>query len=106
MDMDTEKEATDLAKSPELSDAEEEKAEDKKSDEEKEEQKKISLSTYLKFLLVMINSTLTSMTKYLNRFSHDYRYIRKVLAKEKKILKVEIELLRKNRNVLYRNQLS
>ncbi|XP_020278165.1 piezo-type mechanosensitive ion channel component isoform X3 [Pseudomyrmex gracilis] len=89
VEMETEKEATDLAKSPELSDEEEERAEDKKSDEEKEEQKKVSFSTYLKFLLVMINSTLISMTKYLNRFSHDYRYIRKVLAKEKKTLKAK-----------------
>lgn len=85
-----EKEATDLAKTPEPSDTEEEKIEDKKSDKKEEEQKKVSFSTYFKFLLVMINSTLTSMTKYLNRFSHDYRYIRKVLAKEKKILKVQI----------------
>lgn len=28
------------------------------------------------------------MTRYLNRFSRDYRYIRKVLTKEKKLLKV------------------
>lgn len=85
-----EKEITDLAETPEPSDAEEEKLkeEDKKSDEEKEDKKKVSFSTYFKFLLVMINSTLISMTKYLNRFSHDYRYIRKVLAKEKKTLKV------------------
>lgn len=86
-----EKEVTDLAKTPESSDIEEEKIEDKKSDKkEEEEEKKVSFSTYFKFLLVMINSTLTSMTKYLNRFSYDYRYIRKVLAKEKKILKVHI----------------
>lgn len=91
VEMETEeKEATDLAKTSELSDTEEEKIEDKKSDKKEEEQKKVSFSTYFKFLLVMINSTLTSMTKYLNRFSHDYRYIRKVLAKEKKILKVQI----------------
>lgn len=90
-----EKEATDLAKTPEPSDSEEEKVvEDKKSDEKEEEQKKVSFSTYFKFLLVMINSTLTSMMKYLNRFSHDYRYIRKVLAKEKKILKVYIIILK------------
>jgi len=84
------KEATDLAKTPEISsDEEEDKSKDKKEDDkEKEEQKKASFSTYFKFLLVMINSTLTSMTKYLNQFSHDYRYIRKVLAREKKTLKV------------------
>lgn len=89
-----EKEATDLAKTPESSDTEEEKIreEDKKGDKKEEEQKKVSFSTYFKFLLVMINSTLTSMTKYLNRFSYDYRYIRKVLAKEKKVLKVQISL--------------
>ncbi|KAM0736630.1 Piezo-type mechanosensitive ion channel component 1 [Formica fusca] len=84
------KEATDLAKTPESSDEEEDKLEDKKEDDkEKEEEKKASFSTYFKFLLVMINSTLTSMTKYLNRFSHDYRYIRKVLAREKKTLKAK-----------------
>ncbi|KAL0119117.1 hypothetical protein PUN28_009604 [Cardiocondyla obscurior] len=90
VEMETEeKDATDLAKTPEPSDTEEEKIEDKESDEKKEEQKKVSFSTYFKFLLVMINSTLISMTRYLNRFSHDYRYIRKVLAKEKKILKAK-----------------
>ncbi|XP_012229785.1 piezo-type mechanosensitive ion channel component isoform X2 [Linepithema humile] len=90
VEMETEeKEITDLAKTPEPSDAEEEKEGDKKSDEEKEDKKKVSFSTYFKFLLVMINSTLISMTKYLNRFSHDYRYIRKVLAKEKKTLKAK-----------------
>lgn len=84
-----EKEITDLARSPESSDEEEGRAKEKKSDEEeKEDTKKVSFFTYFKFVLVMINSTLTSMTKYLNRFSHDYRYIRKVLAKEKKLLKV------------------
>ncbi|KAL6263389.1 hypothetical protein P5V15_006180 [Pogonomyrmex californicus] len=89
VEMETEeKEVTDLAKTPEPSDAEEEKT-DSKSDEKKEEQKKVSFSTYFKFLLVIINSTLTSMTKYLNQFSHDYRYIRKVLAKEKKLLKAK-----------------
>jgi len=89
-----EKEITDLAKSPESSDAEERTRDKKDQKEEKEEQKKVSFFTYFKFLLVMINSTLTSMTRYLNRFSHDYRYIRKVLAKEKKILKVRIMQLK------------
>ncbi|XP_071635421.1 piezo-type mechanosensitive ion channel component isoform X5 [Temnothorax longispinosus] len=89
VEMETEeKDATDLAKTPEPSDTEDEKIEDK-DDKKEEEQKKVSFSTYFKFLLVMINSTLTSMTKYLNRFSHDYRYIRKVLAKEKKDLKAK-----------------
>lgn len=90
------KEATDLAKTPECSDEEEDKSEDKKEDDKKtEDDKKASLSTYFKFLLVMINSTLTSMTKYLNQFSHDYRYIRKVLAREKKTLKVKIKFKKK-----------
>ncbi|XP_017788930.1 PREDICTED: piezo-type mechanosensitive ion channel component [Habropoda laboriosa] len=63
--------------------------EDKRVEKEKEdeEDENVSVSTYFKFLVVMINSTLTSMTKYLNRFSRDYRYIRKVLTKEKKLLK-------------------
>ncbi|CAL1685708.1 unnamed protein product [Lasius platythorax] len=91
VEMETEdKEVTDLVKTPESSDEEEDKLEDKKEgDKEKEDQKKASFFTYFKFLLVMINSTLTSMTKYLNRFSHDYRYIRKVLAREKKTLKAK-----------------
>lgn len=88
----------DLAKTPEPSDIEEEEDDGKgekeepqdKSDDEKKDQKKVSICTYLKFLLAMINSTLTSLTKYLNRFSHDYRYIRKVLMKEKTNLKVYI----------------
>lgn len=95
VEMETEeKEATDLAKTPEPSDTEEDKIKDEASDKKDEQQKKVSFSTYFKFLLVMINSTLISMTRYLNRFSHDYRYIRKVLAKEKKILKVRIIILR------------
>lgn len=43
----------------------------------------------------MVNSTMVSMTKYLNRFSRDYRYIRKVLSKEKRILKVSTEKFHK-----------
>ncbi|XP_076388823.1 piezo type mechanosensitive ion channel component isoform X5 [Megachile rotundata] len=65
------------------------KRKEEEEEEEEEEEKKVSFVTYLKFLLVMINSTLTSMTRYLNRFSRDYRYIRKVLAKEKKLLKAK-----------------
>lgn len=65
------------------------KAGEREEKEEKEEDtSKIPLATYFKFLLVMVNSALTSMTTYLNRFSRDYRYIRKVLLKEKKLLKV------------------
>jgi len=97
-----EKEVTDLAKTPEPSDIEEEKIEDKESDKKEEEQKKVSFFTYFKFLLVMINSTLTSMTKYLNRFSYDYRYIRRVLAKEKKILKVYINYYFKKLKLIYK----
>ncbi|EFN75267.1 Protein FAM38B, partial [Harpegnathos saltator] len=86
----------DSAKTPEPSDIEDEegkeekeKPQDKKSDDEKGDQKKVSVFTYLKFLLAVINSSLISMTKYLNRFSHDYRFIRKVLMKEKTNLKAK-----------------
>ncbi|XP_071867867.1 piezo type mechanosensitive ion channel component isoform X11 [Bombus fervidus] len=58
-------------------------------EETREDEQKVSIATYFKFVIVMINSTLTSMTKYLNRFSRDYRYIRKVLTKEKKVLKTK-----------------
>lgn len=61
--------------------------------DEEENEDKVSIVTYLKFLLAFINSTMVSMTKYLNRFSNDYRYIRKVLAKEKKSLKVRLCVL-------------
>lgn len=61
---------------------------DEKEEETQEDEQKVSIATYFKFIIVMVNSTLTSMTKYLNRFSRDYRYIRKVLTKEKKVLKV------------------
>ncbi|KAK9296007.1 hypothetical protein QLX08_009854 [Tetragonisca angustula] len=76
-------------KTPEPTD--DEYGEDKEADEKKteEDDQKVSIATYLKFLIVMINSTLTSMTRYLNRFSRDYRYIRKVLTKEKKVLKAK-----------------
>jgi hypothetical protein len=49
---------------------------------------KMSVSTYFKFVWAFINSTMVSLTKYLNNYSNDYRYVRKVLAKEKKLLKV------------------
>ncbi|XP_043598036.1 piezo-type mechanosensitive ion channel component isoform X4 [Bombus pyrosoma] len=58
-------------------------------EETQEDEQKVSVATYFKFIIVMVNSTLTSMTKYLNRFSRDYRYIRKVLTKEKKVLKTK-----------------
>ncbi|XP_058794046.1 piezo-type mechanosensitive ion channel component isoform X2 [Phymastichus coffea] len=50
---------------------------------------KISLLTYFKFSWAFINSTMVSLTKYLNRYSNDYRYVRKVLAKEKRLLKAK-----------------
>lgn len=76
-------------KTPEPSDDDyEEDKVDSKEEKQSDEEPKVSFITYLKFLLVIINSALTSMTTYLNRFSRDYRYIRKVLAKEKKLLKV------------------
>ncbi|XP_006609654.1 piezo-type mechanosensitive ion channel component [Apis dorsata] len=66
--------------------------EEKKDEEEIPKEEKISIATYFKFLIVMINSTFISMTRYLNRFSRDYRYIRKVLTKEKKLLKAKPDL--------------
>lgn len=77
-----EKDVEEREKTPEVE-------ENKKDEEEipmKEE--RISIATYFNFLIVIINSTFISMTRYLNRFSRDYRYIRKVLTKEKKLLKV------------------
>ncbi|XP_046824974.1 piezo-type mechanosensitive ion channel component isoform X4 [Vespa crabro] len=56
-------------------------------EEDDGKEKKVSISTYFQFFLVMVNSTLISMIKYLNQFSRDYRYIRKILALEKKLLK-------------------
>ncbi|XP_046586932.1 piezo-type mechanosensitive ion channel component isoform X2 [Neodiprion lecontei] len=56
-------------------------------DENVEEKKKISLATYFKFVWAFINSAIVSMTKHLNIYSQDYRYIRKVLTEEKKNLK-------------------
>nr|XP_034178628.1 piezo-type mechanosensitive ion channel component isoform X2 [Osmia lignaria] len=76
-------------KTPQPSDDEYEEDKVEEKEEKEEEEKKVSLSTYFKFLFVMINSALTSMTKYMNRFSRDYRYIRKVLAIEKKLLKAK-----------------
>ncbi|XP_076644272.1 piezo type mechanosensitive ion channel component isoform X3 [Halictus rubicundus] len=78
------------AKTPESSEYGEDKVDGPKTKEDEEEEEvKVSFVTYFKFLVVIINSALTSMTKYLNRFSRDYRYIRKVLAKEKKVLKAK-----------------
>ncbi|KAF7992315.1 hypothetical protein HCN44_001640 [Aphidius gifuensis] len=64
-------------------------------DEEKSDTpKNISLLTYFKFMIEFINSAMVSATRYLNKFSRDYRYIRKVLAKEKKILKAKPDFRR------------
>ncbi|KAK7789716.1 hypothetical protein R5R35_007290 [Gryllus longicercus] len=43
--------------------------------------------TFLKFAWAFVESAMVSMTIYLNRFSRDYRYVRKVLTVEKKMLK-------------------
>ncbi|XP_011312853.1 piezo-type mechanosensitive ion channel component 1 isoform X3 [Fopius arisanus] len=58
-------------------------------DDNEKEKRGASLLTYFKFVVEFINSSMVSATRYLNRFSRDYRYIRKVLAKEKKILKAK-----------------
>ncbi|KAJ8687309.1 hypothetical protein QAD02_023103 [Eretmocerus hayati] len=55
----------------------------------KSKEGKVSFFTYFKFLWAFLNSIMVSMTRYLNRYSSDYRYIRKVLSKEKKILKAK-----------------
>lgn len=69
-----------------------ENADDKDSSatslEDDEVKKRVSFLTYFKFLFELINSFMISATKHLNKFSRDYRYIRKVLSKEKLILKV------------------
>lgn len=96
-DVERELKTDDLAKTPEPSEdgedlaADDAGALDKDALEDEEEKKKVPFFTYFKFLWVIINSTMVSMTKYLNRFSRDYRYIRKVLSKEKTILKVSEE---------------
>ncbi|XP_043673451.1 piezo-type mechanosensitive ion channel component isoform X7 [Vespula pensylvanica] len=79
----------DLTKPPPSEDEreEEDKTLERSVEEDDEKAKKVSVSTYFQFVWVIINSTLISMTKYLNQFSRDYRYIRKILAMEKKILK-------------------
>lgn len=82
----------DLTKPPPSEDEqkEEDKTVESNIEEDDGKEKKVSISTYFQFFLVMVNSTLISMIKYLNQFSRDYRYIRKILAMEKKILKVYI----------------
>ncbi|XP_063977086.1 piezo-type mechanosensitive ion channel component isoform X4 [Diachasmimorpha longicaudata] len=80
--------ADDLTKTPTPSDSGEH-LEGDDDDGDGEEKKGASLLTYFKFILEFINSSMVSATRYLNKFSRDYRYIRKVLAKEKKILKAK-----------------
>ncbi|XP_034951283.1 piezo-type mechanosensitive ion channel component isoform X2 [Chelonus insularis] len=59
-------------------------------EDNKEQMKtRISILTYFKFFIELINSFMISATKYLNKFSRDYRYIRRVLAKEKTNLKAK-----------------
>ena len=42
----------------------------------------------LLFIWAFIQSTMVSLTNFLNRYSRDYRYVLRVLAQEKKYLKV------------------
>nr|CAH7742356.1 unnamed protein product [Callosobruchus chinensis] len=42
----------------------------------------------LLFIWAFLESSMISLTNFLNRYSRDYRYVLKVLSKEKKILKV------------------
>ncbi|XP_015610142.1 piezo-type mechanosensitive ion channel component isoform X3 [Cephus cinctus] len=79
-EIDRERKPEDVARTPEQSD-------DEGEEDKPEDQKKISILTYFKFAWAFLNSSMVSMTRYLNQYSRDYRYIRKVLAKEKKILK-------------------
>lgn len=44
--------------------------------------------TFIKFLYAFVNSCMVTMTRYLNKFSRDYRYVMRTLAIEKKLLKV------------------
>nr|XP_018904348.1 PREDICTED: piezo-type mechanosensitive ion channel component isoform X5 [Bemisia tabaci] len=45
------------------------------------------LILYLKFVWHFINSVMVSLTKWLNKFSRDYRYVIRTLSVEKKLLK-------------------
>lgn len=44
---------------------------------------------YILFVWVFFESALTSLTLFLNKYSKDYRYVLRVLNKEKKLLKVK-----------------
>lgn len=48
------------------------------------------ISQLLHFLIVSLNSVMVSLTRWLNTFSRDYRYVSRVLAVEKKQLKVKL----------------
>ncbi|XP_049832005.1 piezo-type mechanosensitive ion channel component isoform X1 [Schistocerca gregaria] len=43
--------------------------------------------TYIKFAWALIEGSMETLVRYLNRFSRDYRYVIRVLALEKKLLK-------------------
>ncbi|XP_054282904.1 piezo-type mechanosensitive ion channel component isoform X3 [Macrosteles quadrilineatus] len=61
---------------------------DKESMSEKSEESLFNkIITFLKFLYAFVNSCMVTMTRYLNRFSRDYRYVMRTLAIEKKLLK-------------------
>ena len=47
------------------------------------------ISELLRFLILSLNSVMVSLTRWLNTFSRDYRYVSRVLAVEKKLLKEE-----------------
>jgi hypothetical protein len=46
------------------------------------------------FVWAFIQSSMVSMTNFLNKYSRDYRYVIRVLAKEKKFLKVAFSVHR------------
>jgi hypothetical protein len=48
----------------------------------------------LLFVWAFIQSSMVSMTNFLNKYSRDYRYVIRVLAKEKKFLKVAFSVYR------------
>lgn len=47
---------------------------------------------FLLFVWAFIESLMNTATNYLNKFSRDYRYVLRVLTKEKKLLKVNLSL--------------
>lgn len=57
-----------------------------------EESKCQKIVDILLFIWAFIDSALVSLTNRLNQYSRDYRYVLKVLGKEKKEMKVFIKL--------------